>query len=120
MVIHFEVQTDDVERAKNFYEKIFNWKIQKMGSGDDPIDIDYWGLHAGEEDTPGINGGLYKRTPGNKRYAFGCTIEVADIDKAVEILKNMAALFAEKKIKFLEWVGLSLQQIPKEIFFGIL
>ncbi|MFZ2188044.1 MAG: VOC family protein, partial [Candidatus Moraniibacteriota bacterium] len=26
-IIHFEVQADDVARAKKFYEKAFGWKI---------------------------------------------------------------------------------------------
>ena len=27
--IHFEVQADDAERAKKFYENILGWKIEK-------------------------------------------------------------------------------------------
>jgi hypothetical protein len=56
-VIHFEISADQPERAIEFYEKVFNWKVQKW---DGPQT--YWLLMTGEEGQPGINGGLMKRT----------------------------------------------------------
>jgi predicted enzyme related to lactoylglutathione lyase len=50
--------------------------------------MDYWGLTTGADGTPGINGGLYQRDPDNKIYTYDCTIQVADIDKAMEAVKN--------------------------------
>ena len=29
-VVHFEIQADDVTRAKSFYEKTFGWQIDQM------------------------------------------------------------------------------------------
>ncbi|MBY9020666.1 MAG: VOC family protein [Candidatus Lokiarchaeota archaeon] len=55
-IIHFEINADDPERAKNFYEKVFNWKIQKWEGP-----MEYWTIDAGEEDEEGIGGGLQKR-----------------------------------------------------------
>jgi predicted enzyme related to lactoylglutathione lyase len=28
-VMHSEVQVDDLERVKKFYEKVFDWRIEK-------------------------------------------------------------------------------------------
>lgn len=29
--VHFEIPTDDMARAKDFYSKVFGWKLQDMG-----------------------------------------------------------------------------------------
>lgn len=55
-IVHFEINTDDPLRAKSFYEKVFNWKIEKS-----EMPMDYWMITAGSEDEPGIDGGLQKR-----------------------------------------------------------
>jgi uncharacterized protein len=82
-VVHFEIQADDLERAKSFYRNAFGWDYQDFsppGSG-----MTYWGVIAGPEDAPGINGGLLPRSapapsPGAGVNAFVCTIEVGDYD----------------------------------------
>lgn len=53
---HFEINADDPLRAKNFYEKVFNWQIEKWEGP-----LEYWLITAGEEGEQGINGGLQKR-----------------------------------------------------------
>ncbi len=55
-IVHFELNADDPLRAKGFYEKVFNWKIEKS-----EMPMDYWMINAGPEDEPGIDGGLQKR-----------------------------------------------------------
>lgn len=87
-VIHFEVQADDVERAKNFYEKAFGWKIESAMKKEEGGMMDYWMIKTGEEDTPGINGGMYQRPADEKIHYFDCTIAVDDIDKAIEAVKK--------------------------------
>jgi predicted enzyme related to lactoylglutathione lyase len=91
-VVHFEIQADDAERAKKFYENALGWKIEKWGGADATADtgvgMDYWGLITGPSDKPGINGGLYKRSDGLRKVnTFDCTIEVENIDKAIEAIK---------------------------------
>ncbi len=86
-VIHFEIQADDVERAKKFYEKTFGWKIEKNMSKEEGGMMDYWMIKTGEDGTPGINGGMYQRPKDEKIQYFDCTIMVDDIDKAIEAVK---------------------------------
>ena len=31
-VVHFEIHADDVERAKKFYQDVFGWEMQRMGT----------------------------------------------------------------------------------------
>lgn len=81
-VVHFEIQADDVERAKSFYAAVFGWSFQDYG---EVTGTTYWGVVTGPEDQPGINGGLLQRpapAPALEQgtNAFVCTIGVDDYD----------------------------------------
>jgi len=97
-VIHFEVQADDVERAKNFYEKVLGWKIAPMMSKAEGGMMDYWGITT-RESGPGINGGLYERPKEaeDRFYLYDCTVAVDDLDKAMEAVRaNGGTILREK------------------------
>jgi len=55
-VVHFEINSDDPERAARFYKSLFGWKIKKWEG-----DVDYWMCDTGPEKM-GINGGILKRS----------------------------------------------------------
>ena len=95
-VIHFEIQADNIERAKKFYHNVLGWKIEQMMKKEDG-GMDYWGITTGDS-VPGINGGLYERPKdGDKFYLYDCTIEVSDLDKAMKDVKaNGGAITKEK------------------------
>ena len=82
-VVHFEIQVDDIERAKAFYTAAFGWSFEDYGQF---TGSPYWGIITGPDDEPGINGGLLQRpaaTPaeGQGTNAFVCTIGVVDYDE---------------------------------------
>ena len=61
-IVHFEIPSDDVARAKAFYEKTFGWKIKAFPM---PAGQEYFGVTTKKETEAGINGGLMKRnSPG--------------------------------------------------------
>ena len=93
-VIHFELQADDIERAKTFYEKALGWNISQMMKKEDG-GMDYWGLETGEG--PGINGGMYQRPAEQKLYTYDCTIMVQDIDKVVADVKANGGEITKEK-----------------------
>ncbi len=95
-VVHFEIQADDLPRAKAFYEKAFGWKIDQMMKKEEG-GMDYWGLTTRPEGTPGINGGLYERPADQKLTTFDCTIQVDDIDAAVEAVKSNGGKILKEK-----------------------
>ena len=97
-VIHFEIQADDISRAKKFYEGVFGWQIDQVMKAEEG-GMDYWGLTTGPEGTPGINGGLYQRPPENKLFTYDCTIQVEDIDKAIEAVKNNGGVIRGEKME---------------------
>ncbi|MPV35748.1 VOC family protein [Georgenia subflava] len=81
-VVHFEIQADDVERAKAFYAAAFGWTFedytQFTGSP-------YWGVVTGPKEELGIDGGLLPRpvaapAPEQGTNAFVCTMQVEDYD----------------------------------------
>ena len=54
-VVHFEINSDNPEKAVKFYESVFGWNIKKWQG-------DYWMATTGDEKEPGIDGGIQKRT----------------------------------------------------------
>jgi len=88
-VIHFEIQADDLPRAKKFYEDVLGWQIDQAMKKEDG-GMDYWTIRTAQEGSkdPGINGGMYARPEsGEKFYLYDCTVEVPDIDKAIAAVK---------------------------------
>jgi hypothetical protein len=54
--VHFEIPSDDIEKAIAFYSAVFGWTFQKW---DGPMP--YWMITTGPKEEPGINGGLMPR-----------------------------------------------------------
>lgn len=51
-VVHFEIQADDVARAREFYGSVFGWQFQDWsGVADD----EYWGVTTGGDGEVGIH-----------------------------------------------------------------
>ena len=85
-VVHFEIPTDDLDRAKAFYAEVFGWKLDTMqmpGGGDytgattTPVDDTMTPTEPGS-----INGALVDRGEGNSAPVV--TIDVEDIDAALQ------------------------------------
>lgn len=78
-VVHFAVHADDVERARAFYEGAFGWRFTPFGPPD------FYRVHTGTPEQPGIFGALQKREEpleGRALRGYECTISVADLDAA--------------------------------------
>jgi uncharacterized protein len=58
-VVHFEIPADDLPRAKKFYERLFDWKVEPYGACD-PADYYMIETTAGEGE-PAVCGGLMAR-----------------------------------------------------------
>lgn len=95
-VVHFEIQADNIERVKKFYENVLGWRIVPMMT-EDVSGMNYWGIVTGESG-PGINGGLYERTEdGEQFYLYDCTVDVENLDETMEKVKeNGGAIVREK------------------------
>ena len=81
-VIHFEIPAEDTKRAVAFYEKVFNWKLNKYGGQG----MDYWLANAGEDKEQGINGAIIAK--GDTHPTTINTIGVASFEDAVKRIKE--------------------------------
>ncbi|MBZ2208740.1 VOC family protein [Massilia soli] len=80
--VHFEIQASNPQALIDYYSGLFGWSFNKWEGGE------YWLIHTGPEDKPGINGGLLpRRGPAPEAMAavnaFVITVDVADIDGAL-------------------------------------
>jgi predicted enzyme related to lactoylglutathione lyase len=81
-VVHFEIPTDDTERAQTFYKDVFGWQLQPMP------EVNYTLVTTGPSGDQGptgpgyINGGLMPRDPESAQNPV-IVIDVEDIDTAL-------------------------------------
>ncbi len=120
-VVHFEIQVDDVERAKAFYTAVFGWRFDDYGAF---VGSPYWGVITGEESEPGINGGLLQRPApapqsGQGTNAYVCTVQVDDYDKTERRILAAGGLVALPKqaLVGMAWQGYYLD--PDGNTFGV-
>ena len=72
-VIHFDMTARNPERASKFYSSIFDWKIEKFDGPDD-----YWVITTGDDDEPGINGGLMASGDTDVQTAYSISVPSVD------------------------------------------
>lgn len=89
-VVHFEIPSDDPKKSMDFFGKAFGWKFQQFG------DMQYWTVITGENDKPGINGGLMKKMDPKQPVAI--SIDVDNIDKAIEDITNAGGVIVVPKM----------------------
>ena len=80
-ISYLDFSADDIERAVNFYTKVFGWQINKW---DGPLQ--YWEIKTGESNELGIDGGLSKR----ERIGQWITpfINVSSVDQYVDKIES--------------------------------
>lgn len=109
-ITHFEIQTDEPERAAQFYRDVFGWEITKWEGGQ----MEYWMVMTAPKDStePGINGGLLRR-PTKKppqecgTNAFTCTVVVENYDEIEKKILSKGGMVAMPKFAFvgMAWQG---------------
>lgn len=119
--IHFEIQADDLDRARAFYGEIFGWRFDDYSS---VIGSPYFGVITGDDDEPGINGGLFPRpapapADGHGANAFVITIGVDDYDATDAKIRSLGGRVSLPKAALpgMAWQGYYLD--PDGNVFGI-
>ncbi len=111
----FEIEADDLVRAKTFYELVFGWKFTL----DKNLPIEYWRIETG-----GTRGGLLQRTaplpqgPAGTN-AFTCSMETDNFDALSEKILSLGGIVALPKfaVTGLCWQGYF--QDPEGNTFGL-
>jgi len=81
---HFAINADDVDRARRFYEKVFNWTFQPWGPPG------FFQISHPDGSLTGVRGALQGRrelVKGERMNGFECTIAVPSIDKAIKAIE---------------------------------
>jgi len=89
-LVHFEMNVKDVHKTISFYEDVFGWKFQKW---DGPMD--YWLIMTGDENEPGIDGGLGFAEEGFPKVVN--TIDVDDIDAIIKKIESSSGEIVRPK-----------------------
>ena len=113
--LYFEIQADDVVRAKAFYECVFDWHFTRQ----EGLPIEYWRI-----DTKGISGGLFRRPAPIPVGSIGTnaaviSMEVTDFDATARVIMNNEGKVAMAKFAVVGkcWQGYYLD--PEGNTFGI-
>ena len=80
-VVHFEIGANDPDKTAAFYQEVFGWNITKWEGP-----MEYWLVETGDEEEPGINGGLFR--PNEIFSGTVNTVDVPDIDVYIDKIKQ--------------------------------
>ena len=113
--VHFEIQASNPQVLIDYYSGLFGWSFNKWEGGD------YWLIHTGPEDKPGINGGLLpRRGPVPDAIAavnaFVITVDVDDIDSALAKAGNVVV--PKTPVPGIGWLGYARD--PDGNIFGMM
>lgn len=67
-IVHFEIPVDDVDRARKFYQGLFDWEFEDTGQ-------DYHIIRTGEGE---LGGGMMKRVVPEQRPVLYVSVESVD------------------------------------------
>lgn len=101
-LIHFAIHTDDMERAKDFYGKVFNWGFHSYGSPG------FSQIKDTEDDE--LFGALQARSYSaleKKVRGFECTISVENVDYTIEkvVEAGGSVLMSKTAIPGVGWIA---------------
>lgn len=105
-VVHFEIEAQNVDRAKKFYSQAFGWEMQQMGKDYSDYIVVKTGENTGKMEDMGINGGIYHGKTKKEVNAYRCVIGVEDIEKAMRDVKAAGGKILSKKPDDIPNVGL--------------
>ena len=91
-LVHFEIPTDELERAKKFYTELFGWKFEKWQGP-----MEYWLITTKDGmGKDGVPGGLMKRQ--NPQQTITNYIDVPSVDEYLTKVKKLGGNVAVPKM----------------------
>ena len=89
-VVHFEIPCDNPEKTMDFFSSVFGWSFQQFGHET------YWSVTTGNEQSPGINGGLMKKK--NPGQPVVNSIEVTNLDECMTKIAESGGMIVVPKM----------------------
>lgn len=103
-MVHFAIHVDDIKRAKNFYDGVFDWDFHSYGQDD------FMQIKADKSGTGELIGAIqsrkYSPVP-EKIIGLECTISVENLDDIIEKVKNNGGqvLMSKTQIPHVGWIA---------------
>lgn len=112
-IVHFDISADDIERAKEFYEELFEWKIASI-----PGPVPYYLIETTDVDgKESVGGGIAKRgAPEQKITNF---IGVDSIDEYIVKVEILGGRVIEPKWAVPGWGYLAVCLDTENNTFGL-
>jgi len=107
--VHIELNTDDVETAKQFYKKLFDWKLSDAGMG-------YTLLDVGKR---GAGGGMQKKPMPEAPNNWLPYVEVDDVQKTLAKAEQAGARVIAPFMAIGDMGAIAVLADPTGTAFGI-
>ena len=81
----FAINADNVSRARDFYQKVFDWKFEPWGPPN------FYLIKTGDAPVGGSGGLLQERrelVPGGRMIGFECSIVVENLDETIRAIES--------------------------------
>src|ERR1700680_4584829 len=110
--VHVELATSDVDKAKSFYQSLFDWQLSDvdMGGG-----MSYTMIQVGE----GTGGGMMKQMMPNAPSAWLPYVQVDDIRTATDTAKSLGATIMRDVMEVMDAGWLSIIRDPTGAVLGL-
>ena len=112
-IVHFDIAADNPDRAKRFYEGLFDWRIEAPPGFPDYYLVETKALNNEE----GVGGGLAKREdPGQRITAY---IGVSAIDEYTPKVGSLGGKIIQPKMAVPGWGYIALCLDTEDNVFGL-
>ncbi|MCD4822740.1 MAG: VOC family protein [Methanococcoides sp.] len=112
-IAHFDLPVDDIDRAKEFYTELFDWKIEKV-----PGPMDYYFIETESLDgEKGVGGGMGLR--GSPEQRITNFIEVASVEEYSTRVEELGGTVLQPKMPVPGWGYLAVCMDTEENTFGL-
>jgi uncharacterized protein len=108
-LIHWELMVSDVEKAKSFYTKVFDWTFTAAGP-------EYTMIQSGTQP----NGGMMQRPPGVEMSSLNSYFQVDDLDRTLREAVDAGAtvIVPRMEVPDVGWFAMFLD--PEKIAIGVM
>ncbi len=109
--VHVELMSTNVGKAKTFYGKLFDWKLEDMDMGD----MTYTMIKVGE----GTGGGLMKNPMPNSGSMWVAYVNVDDLKAATAKAKSLVATVIKDQVEVMGAGSFSIITDPTGAMLGL-
>lgn len=112
-IVHFDLPADNVDRARKFYEKLFDWKFSQV-----PMPAPFFLIETKDlNGDPGVGGGMgERRLPGQTNMNY---IGVPSIDEYITKVKKLGGNIIMPRTAVAGWGYLAICVDTEDNNFGL-